>query len=155
LSKKFTEVSQGTIYGILFTAIIQGIIGGIGFFFVGIPAALVWGTLMTFSALIPAIGTGIVWVPAVIILLIQGNIISGLFLFFWSLILVSLSDNVIRSYFIKGKIKMHPLLTFFSLIGGFLYFGLMGLIIGPLVLVLSVTLLHIYTLEYKKVPIIK
>jgi predicted PurR-regulated permease PerM len=155
LYEKFKEVSHGTIFGLLGTAVYQGIMGGLGFYIVGISSPFLWGTLIMFAALIPLIGTVIIWVPAVLILFFQGQVGLALFLAIWSVVLVSFADNVIRSYLIKGKIKMHTLLTFFSLIGGFMAWGFIGLIIGPLVLVLTFTLLHIFTLEYKQVSIIK
>lgn len=146
--KKFNSISKASIYGIFFTAIIQGIVGGIGFAIFGIPSPVLWGTMMAFFSLIPYVGTAIVWVPTLIVLLLMGNYFTFVLLGLWCAILVSSADNLIRAYLIQGQARMHSLLTFLSLLGGVLTFGLVGLIVGPLILMLTLTVLHIYTKEY-------
>jgi predicted PurR-regulated permease PerM len=149
LLNKFKEISTATLIGIFLTSIIQGIIGGLGFFVVGIPNALLWGTAIAFFSLIPIVGTSLIWLPASIILLLSGNTVGGIVLFFWGILLVSTIDNFLRAYLIGNRVKMNPLLTFLAVFGGITLFGLIGVILGPLILMLFFTFLHIYELEYK------
>ncbi|MFH0928342.1 MAG: AI-2E family transporter [bacterium] len=148
---KFRDVSKATIFGIFATAIAQGIVGGVGFAIAGIDHAIFWGTAMALLSLLPVIGTAIIWVPAAIILLIMQNWFGGLFLLIWGPIVIGSVDNLLRPYLIDTKAKLYPLLTFLTIFGGIIVFGLKGIIFGPLILALCMTLLHIYELEYQKV----
>jgi predicted PurR-regulated permease PerM len=138
-------------FGVFLTAIIQGILAGVGYVIVGLPNPVFWATATGFFSMIPMIGTGTIWFPAAIILFVTGNYAGGIFLLIWGFCLVSVIDNFISPYLIGTKSKMYPLLTFFVIVGGIVTFGLNGLIFGPLILVLFLTLLHVYELEYKKV----
>ncbi|MBU1992951.1 AI-2E family transporter, partial [Patescibacteria group bacterium] len=93
----------------------------------------------------------IIWVPAAIILLIMQNWFGGIFLLIWGPIVIGSVDNLLRPYLIDTKAKLYPLLTFLTIFGGIIVFGLKGIIFGPLILALCMTLLHIYELEYQKV----
>jgi len=90
-------------------------------------------------------------VPASIITFLLGDHASGIFLFLWGIFLVGTVDNLVRPYLIGGRVHTYPLMTFFVVLGGIWAFGLKGLIFGPLILVLLLTLLHVYELEYKNV----
>lgn len=151
LFRKFKEISHATLYGIFLTSIVQGIIGGVGFAIAGIPNALFWGTAIAVFSLVPIVGTAAIWFPAAVFLLISGNLLSGGFLFLWGMLIVSTSDNVLRSVLIGGKANMNQLLTFLAVFGGVLAFNLIGVIFGPLILMLFFAFLHIYETEYDKV----
>lgn len=138
-------------FGVFLTAIIQGVCAGIGYVIAGIPNPVFWAFVTGVFSLIPLIGTSAVWVPAVIILLVLGNYASGIFLLLWGIMLVGTIDNFVGPYLVSSKSKMYPLLTFFVVAGGVFVFGMQGLVFGPLVLVLLLTLLHVYELEYKHV----
>jgi len=137
--------------GVFLTAIIQGLLAGIGYTIAGISNPVFWGAATGFFSLIPMVGTAAIWVPASIILFIFGDYASGLFLAIWGVLLVATIDNFIAPYLIGGRAKTYPLLTFFVVIGGLWTFGAQGLIFGPIILVLLLTLLHVYELEYKQV----
>ncbi|MCX6807194.1 MAG: AI-2E family transporter [Patescibacteria group bacterium] len=148
--KKFYDAAYSVIVVTFLAAIIQGIIGGIGFWIAGIQP-FIWGVAMAFFSLIPVVGTAIIWVPAVIILLVSGHLVGAIFLTLWGLIAISSTDNLIRIVLIQGKISIHPLIVFFSIIGGLAAFGFLGLLFGPLIVVIAATVLHIYQLEYASV----
>lgn len=141
--ERLKGVSESAIYGTFLTALAQGILGGIGFLIVGLPA-LIWGVAMAFLSMIPVVGTAIVWGPAALILILSDRIAAGIFLAFWGIVVVGMSDNVLRPLLMKGKSELHPLLIFFSLIGGISAFGLLGILMGPLAIVLVIALLQAY-----------
>lgn len=151
LFKKLGSMVKAIVFGVFFTAILQGIVGGIGFAFVGISSPVFWGAAMAFLSLLPVVGTAIVWVPACIVLLIMGNYWSALFLFVWGVLVIGSVDNIARTYLIGGRARTYPLLTFFVILGGVLTMNLKGVIVGPLILMLLMSFLHIYEAEYCKV----
>jgi len=151
LFKKFKEMSHATLYGIFFTAVVQGILGGIGFAIAGIPNALFWGTAIAVFSLVPVIGTGTIWLPAAIILLIGQNWFGGFFLLAYGAGIVSTVDNFLRAYLIGEKTNTNQLLMFLAVFGGIGAFGLIGVIFGPLILTLFFAFVHIYETEYDKV----
>ena len=110
---------------------------------VGLPP-LVWGVLMAFLSLIPLVGTFLVWGPAAVLLVAGGRPFAGIFLAVWGAVVVGLSDNVLRPLFMRGKSQLHPALIFFSLIGGILAFGPLGILLGPLAIVLVISMLRAY-----------
>ena len=147
---KFRDVSYSSVVATFVTAIAQGLIGALGFIIVGLPAFFA-GILMGFLALLPYIGSGFVWFPVAVYLLFTGEIWQGIFLLAWGFAIVSFVDNLIRAYIIKGKSQVHPIFIIFSILGGITLFGFWGVIIGPLVISLAVTVLYIYEMEYKEV----
>jgi predicted PurR-regulated permease PerM len=147
LFNKFRDVSYSTMVSTFVTAIAQGIIGAIAFIVVGLPAFFA-GVAMTFFALLPYIGTAFVWFPVGIYLLVVGKIWQGIFLLVWGAGVVSTTDNLIRAYIIKGKAQVHPIFIIFSILGGISLFGFWGIVFGPLIISLAVTILHIYEMEY-------
>ena len=147
LFKKFRDVSSSTVISTFVTAIAQGLIGAIGFVIVGVPAFFA-GIAMAFLSLLPYVGTALIWIPVGIYLLITGQIWQGVFLLVWGAAIVSTTDNLIRAYLIKGKAEVHPIFIIFSILGGIALFGFWGIIFGPLIISLAVTVLHIYEMEY-------
>ncbi|MCX7823576.1 MAG: AI-2E family transporter [Syntrophobacterales bacterium] len=143
------SVAKSAILGNFATALSQGIAGGIGFYIIGIPP-IFWGTMIAISSLIPVIGTAIVWIPTVIYLLIAGKIKLAIFFALWSTIVVGTLDNVIRPLFMKGAGEMSTLLLFMAIMGGVQYFGLLGIIYGPLILGSALVLIYIYEMEFLK-----
>src|SRR3989339_194686 len=126
------------------------VIGTIGFMIVGMPAFFA-GIAMAFLSLLPYIGAAFVWFPVGIYLIVIGKIWQGIFLFIWGAGVVAMVDNLIRAYIIKDKAQVHPIFIIFSILGGIALFGFWGVIFGPLVISLAVTVLHIYELEYESV----
>ncbi len=144
------DVVQATMYGGVVVALIQGLLGGILFAVVGIPSAVFWGAIMAFLSIIPFLGAFIIYVPAGIILLLGGAYIKGIIVIGVGVVVISQSDNVIRPYLISGRTAIHPLLLFFALLGGIAVFGLLGVVVGPLIAAVFVTLLRIF--EFKLHP---
>jgi predicted PurR-regulated permease PerM len=149
--KKFKEVSLAMLFGIFFTAIIQGTLAGIGYAIVGINNPIFWATATALFSLVPLFGTAIIWVPASIFLIISGNVVGGVGLLLWGSLIVGTVDNFVRPFLIEGRAPVHPLLTFLAVLGGIFAFGLKGIIYGPIILNLLLAFLHIYELEYAKV----
>jgi predicted PurR-regulated permease PerM len=116
------------------TCIAQGVLGGLGFLVAGLPSPLLFGTVMAFSGLIPLVGTAIVWIPGVLYLFFTGQTAWGVGLLLWSVLVVGNADNVLRPLLIGGKAGMPLPLLIVGILGGLFAYGLMGLIIGPLIL---------------------
>ncbi len=146
--KKFKEVAQATVIGNISTALIQGILGGIGFVIVGISSPVLWGTVMAFMSLVPILGTFIVWIPATIYLLIVGSYGKAIFLLIWGSTVVGLSDNFIKPLIIQGKTNLHSIIIFFSILGGIKLFGFSGIVLGPIITSLTFVFFEIYKEEF-------
>lgn len=144
LLERFTSVTRAAIKGTLVIGVIQGSLGGLAFWIIGIDSAVFWGTVMTFLSIIPAIGPAGVWFPAVIILAISGTYVKAVVLLIFGSLLVGTIDNLLRPWLVGRDIKMHELLIFFSTLGGIGMFGLVGFIIGPIIAALFVTIWEIY-----------
>jgi predicted PurR-regulated permease PerM len=147
---KFKDVSYSIIMSTFVTAIVQGTLGAIGFLIIGLPAFFA-GVFMAIFSLIPYVGTAIVWLPTAIFMFASGKIWQGVFMLIWGVLVIGLSDNVIKAYLIKDKAQVHPIFIIFSILGGISLFGFWGLVFGPLIISLTVTILHIYEMEYAEV----
>ncbi len=148
LISEIQSVSKSALLGSFLTAICQGIVGGIGFWIVGIPA-LFWGTMMAFASLIPVVGTALIWFPATLFLFITGEWQWASFLLVWGVLVVGSIDNFLRPMFMQGASSMSTVVIFFSLMGGISVFGLMGLIYGPIVIAVTLVLFNLYQTEFK------
>jgi predicted PurR-regulated permease PerM len=151
---RLNEILKGVIYGYLFVGLIQGVLGAIGFFIVGIQSPLFWGLVMAFMSLIPLLGTGLIWAPASLLLILNGIflgstslVIKGIGLFVYSAVLVAGVDNFIRPKLISGKAKVHTAITMLGVFGGIMVFGALGVILGPVILALTVEMIRIYLVE--------
>lgn len=144
---KFREMSQTSMISTFVTAAFQGVIGGIGFLIVGLPAFYP-GLLIGFFSLIPYIGSMIIYVPIGIYLILTGDVYRGVYVLLWGSVIIGNTDNLIRAWILKGKSKVNPIFIIFSLMGGIALFGFWGLVLGPLILSLTATIFHIYELEY-------
>lgn len=146
--EKIREVNRSALLGSFMTAICQGLVGGIGFVIVGVPA-IFWGTVMAFCSFIPVVGTALIWVPAVGYLLLLGQMKTAAFLSLWCIVLVGSIDNFLRPVFMKGKAEMSTFYIFLSILGGVQVFGLVGVLYGPLILGFAKVMLYIYQVEYQ------
>jgi predicted PurR-regulated permease PerM len=142
------RVISAVIYGIFMTCLVQGFLGGIGFWFTGLPSPIFFGAMMAASALIPIVGTAIIWVPGALYLLIQGEILKGIFLIVWGALVVSSIDNFIRPFFISGKAQLPILVILLGVLGGLFSFGFVGIVIGPIVLALFIDFFDIYKKKF-------
>ena len=146
------DVTEATMYGGVMIALLQGLLGGVLFAIVGIPSAIFWGAIMAFLSIIPLVGAFIVYVPAGIILILGGSYISGIVVIAAGTLIISQIDNVLRPMLISGKTSLHPLLLFFAIMGGIYLWGLLGIIIGPIIAAIFVTLIRILELRLHPEP---
>jgi len=144
LIQRFKDMIYATIYGGILIAIIQGLLGGLSFWVLGLPSPIMWGTAMALLSFIPIGGTALIWAPAGILLLIGGAVLKGLLLLGLGVFVISMVDNFLRPFFISARTNIHPLLLFFAVLGGIQAFGLIGVVAGPLVATLFLTLIEIY-----------
>ena len=145
--RKFSVVSYTTLVSTFVAAFAQGVVGALGFAVVGFPVFLAF-VLVSLLSLLPYLGSMIFYVPVGIYYLLVGEIWRGIFVLVWGAIVVGLTDNVVRAYMIKDKAEINPIFVFFSILGGIVLFGFWGVIVGPLIVALAVTILHIYELEF-------
>ncbi len=153
--KRFQEVLYAIMYGILLTAIVQGTLGGIGYYLADIPSAVLFGALMMLCALLPAGGTSLIWIPTSIILITQGDVGKGIFILAWGALFVGLVDNIMKPIFISERSKLSFILVFFGILGGINLFGLVGIFAGPLIIAIFLALLEIFKLERKTKKTVK
>jgi predicted PurR-regulated permease PerM len=146
----FVATTKVVLKSTLFVGCIQGLLlGSVLFWLCGIPAPLFWGVLMTIFAIIPVLGTGIIWLPVAAYQLLTGNIVVGISILIGGLILSNV-DNLIKPILIQKEIKIHPLIILLSTFGGLTIFGLLGFIIGPIIASLVLELWNIYEYKYKR-----
>jgi predicted PurR-regulated permease PerM len=145
------KMARAVFFGSFVTAICQGIAGGIGFALVGIPS-LFWGAAMAVMSLIPIVGTALIWVPAVVYLFIVDRWWSAGFLFAWCAVVVGLMDNVLRPLLMRGGSELSPFFIFLAVLGGLEYFGLPGLLYGPLIITFAAAMLYLYKEEFPTAP---
>jgi len=147
LFKKFRAVSYTTFVSTFVTAAAQGVVGAVGFAIVGFPAFLA-GVLVALLSLLPYLGSMIFYVPVGIYYLLVGKIWQGIFILLWGAIVIGTTDNIIRTYMIKGKAEVNPIFVLFSILGGIALFGFWGVVVGPLIVAIAVTIFHIYEMEF-------
>lgn len=145
--RSLRDVIQATIYGGGVVALIQGVLGGVMFAIFGIPSPVFWGAIMAFLSIIPFVGAFVVYIPAGILLMLGGSYIKGLLVIVIGVVVVSQIDNLVRPYLISGRTQMHPLLLFFSIMGGIAMLGLLGLVVGPMIAAIFDTILRV--LEFR------
>ncbi len=145
--QKFRSVSYTTFLSTFVTAIAQGIVGAIGFAIIGFPALLAF-ILVTLLSFLPYIGSTVFYVPMGIYYLLIGQVWQGIFILLWGAIIIGTTDNVVRTFMIKGKAEINPIFVLFAILGGVVLFGFWGVVLGPLIVALAVTVLHIYELEF-------
>jgi predicted PurR-regulated permease PerM len=150
LKSRFRLVTISTIIGTGLTALIQGIMVGLAFLVVGLPNALFWGVVTVILSVLPIVGSGLVWVPGVAVLFLQQRYLGAAVLGIWGLIVVGNVDNVIRPIVFQRWAQIHPLVTLVGAFAGIRYFGLLGLLVGPLALSYFFELIRMYKEEYLK-----
>lgn len=143
-----------TIYGTLAVASVQGILGGLMFWYLGLPAPLLWGFVMALLGVVPVLGAFIVWIPAALFLALEGNWGQALMLTVWGILVVGTIDNLLRPVLVGNRLKLHTILAFISVVGGLMVFGPAGLIIGPITLTITMVLLEIWTTRRHAVVLI-
>ncbi|MCC7548919.1 MAG: AI-2E family transporter [Burkholderiales bacterium] len=128
---KFANVIRATVRGSIVIAILQGALGGLIFWFLGVHAPVLWGVVMAFLSLLPAVGTGLVWVPVAVYLLVTGDVWQGIVLTAYGVLVIGLVDNLVRPILVGKGTKMPDYVVLVSTLGGMAVFGLNGFVIGP------------------------
>ncbi|MFC1867231.1 AI-2E family transporter [Thermodesulfobacteriota bacterium] len=147
---KFREMARAVIFGNGLSGIIQGILGGFGFFAFGLGSPFLWGTVIGFMAFLPIIGASVIFIPTTLILFIQGNLGVGLGFLIYNLFYSSIMEYLVKPRLIGKGMHMNQIFVFIGILGGLKLFGILGIIYGPLILTVLFTLLEIYRLEYRE-----
>ncbi|WP_120995133.1 AI-2E family transporter [Stutzerimonas urumqiensis] len=142
---KFTRVVRATVKGNVVVAATQGLLGGAIFALLGIPSALLWGVLMAFLSLLPAVGAALIWTPVAIFFLMSGSILQGIVLTLYGVLVIGLVDNLLRPILVGKDTKMPDYVVLISTVGGLALFGLNGFVIGPLVAALFISAWGLFT----------
>lgn len=145
--KSFQRVEDtvfATIYGSLAVAIVQGTLGGVMFWLLGLSTPLLWGVVMALLATVPMLGTFVVWFPAAVFLALEGDWIRALILIAWGSVAIALVDNFLYPFLVGKRLRLHPLLVFIAVVGGISLFGAAGVVLGPVVLAVAEALLDVW-----------
>ncbi len=152
LMARFSSVTYAVIYGQLIVAAVQSVLALIGYWLFGVPSPLLWGMMTFFAAIIPLLGPPIVWVPAALIMASEGivtnnsnAVIRAVLLTVWGIFVIGLIDNIIKPRIIARRSDVHPVVILIGVLGGLLSIGFIGIIVGPLILSLLMSLIDIYS----------
>ncbi|HKY62162.1 MAG TPA: AI-2E family transporter [bacterium] len=145
LAKEIRDTINGVFYGNFMTGLVQAILSTFGYYFAGIPAYFVWGVITFFMSFLPMLGTGIVIIPLIIALLVQGKIQGAVILGVFGIV-IGMADNVLRPMLTRSN--MHPLILFLSFFGGLAVFGPIGILVGPMVMAMLTATVRIYSKDF-------
>ena len=152
LQQRAAEVVEASVVGSLSVAAVQGALGGLMFWMLGLPAPLLWGLVMALLSVLPVMGAALVWIPAALFLALEGDWQKALILVAWGGIAVGLIDNLLYPMLVSRKLRLHTLPVFVAILGGLLVFGASGLVLGPLVLAMAAELLLLWRQEGEAGP---
>ena len=145
LINRVNEVVGAGVYGVVSIAMIQGLLSGLAFWVLGVPSPVLWAVMTAFVCMIPIAGSFMVWVPASAYLFATGHWGKGIALVVWGALVVSTVDNFLRPRLIKNQTKLHELFIFFSVLGGIKLFGLLGIVLGPVIFAVTLALLETFS----------
>jgi predicted PurR-regulated permease PerM len=134
------DVIMACAYGTLLVSVVQGSLGGLAFWVLGLPSPVLWAVVMMLASIIPTLGAFIIWVPAAVYLAATGQAWQAVALTLWGTLVVGLADNVLRPILVRNRTRMHELLVFFGVLGGLELFGVLGLFIGPVIFAIALAL---------------
>ena len=143
-----SAVTRAVALGTLLTAVCQGTLVGLSFAFTGLPSPVVFGVLASLAALIPLVGSSLVWIPGAIVLVAHGRMGAAIFLAFWGLVVVSMVDNIVKPLVVSGRAQISTLPVLIGLMGGLATFGAIGIILGPVVVALVLALFQFVEEEH-------
>jgi predicted PurR-regulated permease PerM len=141
------QVVSASVYGVVTIAGLQGLLGGLAFWILGIPSPVLWAVLMAFVCMIPVAGSFLVWLPLAIYLMVTGHWTRAVLLIIWGALVISTIDNFLRPKLVGGQTRLHELFVFFAVLGGLSVFGLLGIVLGPVVLAITLGLLQTFQLQ--------
>ncbi|MFB6241040.1 MAG: AI-2E family transporter, partial [Gemmatimonadota bacterium] len=136
------DVTYATMFGTVAVALVQGTLGGLAFWALGLPAAALWGTVMGTLGLLPGVGPPLVWIPAAVILFASGELLRGIALVAVGALIVGTVDNVLRAVLVAGRAQLHSLAVLLSVLGGLFLFGGLGIFVGPVIFVVALSLVE-------------
>ncbi|MBT2322349.1 AI-2E family transporter [Variovorax paradoxus] len=142
--KRVSEVVRASVLGTLLVAAIQGLLGGLMFWWLDIPAPLLWGAVMFLLSVLPILGAAIVWIPAAVFLVTEGSWEKALILSAWGSVVVALIDNLLYPILVGDRLRLHTLPVFIAIVGGLVAFGSSGFVIGPLVFAVTMAVVDIW-----------
>lgn len=148
MNRMFGEIFNtvhATVYGTFTVAAAQGVLGGLMFWWLGLPEPLLWGVVMGLMAVVPVLGAFVIWIPAAIFLALEGSEVKALILTVWGALVVGTIDNLLYPMLVGRRLKMHSVVAFVSIIGGMIVLGPSGLILGPVVFTITRVLLEIWS----------
>ena len=152
LAIQMKDMIASTVYGGVVVAIIQGFLGGIAFFVLDMESPVLWGIAMSVMSFVPLVGTFSIWGPTAIYLVIQGNYLQGIGLILFGTFVISMVDNILKPLIIGSRTKMPTIIIFFSVLGGIKVFGIIGLIMGPLIMAVFISVFEIFRHVEDEVP---
>lgn len=142
--KRVIDALYATVFGEILLAAGQGAMGGLIFWILGLPAPFLWGFVMMVLAFLPVVGTWMIWFPAAVFLMFGGELTKGLVLIAWGILVLSLLSSMLYPVLIGDRLRLNTLLVFVAIFGGIMAFGMVGIILGPLVIALSISLIEIW-----------
>jgi predicted PurR-regulated permease PerM len=148
LVAKFRDITRNLFLGYILVSMVQGLVAYLIFLLFGVEGALTFAILLIICSFIPMIGAGTIWGPIGVFRIFTGDVAGGMLFLVVSGIFISTLDNFLRPFFLKDRIKLHPLVIFFSILGGVTVFGFNGLIVGPMVVILFLTVLDLFLSEH-------
>ncbi|GHU97712.1 AI-2E family transporter [Spirochaetia bacterium] len=146
---KFKEITRNLFLGYIMVALVQAVMAYIIFSIFHIPGTLVFASLVMICSFIPMVGAGLVWMPLGVGIIIGGDMVRGIVFLLVSGVFISLSDNFLRPIFLQNRIQLHPLIIFVSILGGVRALGFNGLVLGPMIVILFLTVLDLFLTEHK------
>ncbi|HEY0367569.1 MAG TPA: AI-2E family transporter [Pyrinomonadaceae bacterium] len=139
------QVVSASVYGVVTIAALQGFLAGLAYWILGIPSPMLWAVLTAFVCMIPIAGSFLVWLPLAIYLMLTGHWTKALLLIIWGALAISTIDNFLRPKLVGNQTRLHELFIFFSVLGGISVFGLLGIVLGPVVLAITLGLLETFS----------
>jgi len=144
LITRIHKVISVSVYGVVTIAALQGLLAGLAYWIMGIPSPVLWAVLTAFVCMIPIAGSFLVWLPLAIYLMINGSWTKAILLIIWGGLVISTIDNLLRPKLVGTQTRLHELFIFFSVLGGISVFGLLGIVLGPVVLAITLGLLQTF-----------
>ncbi len=147
IAVRAADTIHATFYGTIVCAAVQGTLGGLMFWWLGLPAPLLWGIIMGLLAVVPLFGAFVVWIPAAALLALDGDWGKALLLTAWGSVVVGGIDNVLYPMLVGNRLRLHTVPAFVAVVGGLVVFGASGVILGPLAVTITLSLLEIWRLR--------
>src|SRR5512139_151471 len=150
LFRRIVDTVQATLYGTVAVAVVQGALGGLMFWLLGLSTPLLWGIVMGLLAIIPVLGAFVIWVPAAIYLALDGNSGKALILTGWGAVVIGGIDNLLYPILVGNRLKLHTVPAFVAIVGGLILFGPAGLVLGPVAVTATIFFLEIWQVRIRR-----